>query len=68
MLILENGKEDPVAKMLLQNLSIGKEMERSQRKIRQQGEIQLARIKEVYNGRVYRDCLFTCFHFYPLFY
>jgi len=52
MLTLENGKENPVAKMLLQMLSIGAEMENSQRKIRQIEGIQLARMKGVYNGRV----------------
>jgi len=49
---MENGKENPVAKMLLQMLSIGAEMENSQRKIRQLEGIQLAKIKGVYNGRV----------------
>ncbi len=49
---MENGKENPVAKMLLQMLSIGAEMENSQRKIRQLKGIQLAKIKGVYNGRV----------------
>jgi DNA invertase Pin-like site-specific DNA recombinase len=52
MLTMENGKENPVAKMLLQMLSIGAEMENSQRKIRQFEGIQLARMKGVYNGRV----------------
>lgn len=52
MLTMENGKENPVAKMLLQMLSIGAEMENSQRKIRQLEGIQLAKIKGVYNGRV----------------
>jgi DNA invertase Pin-like site-specific DNA recombinase len=41
MLTMENGKDNPVAKMLLQMLSIGAEMENSQRKIRQQEGIQL---------------------------
>ena len=35
MLTMENGKENPVAKMLLQMLSIGAEMENSQRKIKE---------------------------------
>jgi hypothetical protein len=35
MLTIEGGKEDPVARMLLQMPSIGTEMENSQRKIRQ---------------------------------
>ena len=52
MLTMENGKENPVAKMLLQMLSIGAEMENSQRKIRQLEGIHLAKIKGVYNGRV----------------
>ncbi|HLN20927.1 MAG TPA: recombinase family protein [Bacteroidales bacterium] len=52
MLTMENGKENPVAKMLLQMLSIGAEMENSQRKIRQYEGIQLAKLKGVYNGRV----------------
>lgn len=51
MLTLENDKENPVAKMLLQMLSIGAEMENSQRKIRQYEGIQLAKIKQRYNGR-----------------
>ena len=51
MLTMENGKENPVAKMLLQMLSIGAEMENSQRKIRQNEGIQLAKIKQKYNGR-----------------
>lgn len=51
MLTMENGKENPVAKMLLQMLSIGSEMENSQRKIRQFEGIQLAKIKQKYNGR-----------------
>ncbi len=52
MLTMENGKENPVAKMLLQMLSIGAEMENNQRKIRQHKGIQLARIKGTYKGRV----------------
>ena len=51
MLTIENGKENPVAKMLLQMLSIGSEMENSQRKIRQFEGIQLAKIKQKYRGR-----------------
>lgn len=42
---MEIGKENTVAKMLLQMLSIGAEMESSQRKIRQYEGIQLANIK-----------------------
>jgi DNA invertase Pin-like site-specific DNA recombinase len=52
MLTMENGRENPIAKMLLQMLSIGAEMENSQRKIRQREGIQLAKIKGVYNGRI----------------
>jgi len=52
MLTMENGKENPVAKMLLQMLAIGAEMENNQRKIRQIEGIQLAKLKGVYNGRV----------------
>ncbi len=52
MLTLENDKENPVAKMLLQMLSIGAEMENSQRKIRQFEGIQLAKIKGTYKSRV----------------
>ena len=50
-LTMENGKENPVTKMLLQMLSIGAEMENSQRKIRQYEGIQLAKIKQKYKGR-----------------
>ena len=52
MLTMENNQENPIAKMLLQMLSIGAEMENSQRKIRQLEGIQLAKVKGVYNGRV----------------
>jgi DNA invertase Pin-like site-specific DNA recombinase len=52
LLTQENGKENPIAKMLLQMLSIGAEMENNQRKIRQIEGIQLAKLKGVYNGRV----------------
>ena len=52
MLTMENGKENPIAKMLLQMFSIGAEMENNQRKIRQIEGIQLAKLKGVYNGRV----------------
>ena len=51
MLTMENEKENPIAKMLLQMLSIGAEMENSQRKIRQREGIQLAKLKGKYNGR-----------------
>ncbi|MBN1183368.1 MAG: recombinase family protein [Bacteroidales bacterium] len=52
MLTIENGRENPVAKMLLQMLSIGSEMENNQRKIRQFEGIQLAKIRQTYRGRV----------------
>jgi DNA invertase Pin-like site-specific DNA recombinase len=51
MLTLENGKENPIAKMLLQMLSIGAEMENNQRKIRQGEGIRLAQMKHIYSGR-----------------
>lgn len=51
MLTLENGKENPIGKMLLQMLSIGAEMENNQRKVRQGAGIKLAQMKHVYSGR-----------------
>lgn len=51
MLTFEKGQENPVAKMLLQMLSIGAEMENNQRKIRQGEGIKLAQMKGRYNGR-----------------
>ena len=51
MLTLEKGQENPIAKMLLQMLSIGAEMENNQRKIRQIEGIKLAQLKHVYSGR-----------------
>ena len=51
LLTMEKGKENPMAKMLLQMLSIGAEMENNQRKIRQYEGIQLAKIRLKYNGR-----------------
>ena len=51
MLTMENRKENPIAKMLLQMLSIGAEMENNQRKIRQSEGIKLAQLKHVYSGR-----------------
>lgn len=47
----QDGKEDPVAKMLLQMLSIGAEMENNLRRTRQMEGIQVARINNKYNGR-----------------
>jgi len=52
MLTIENGKENPIAKMLMQMLSIGAEMENNQRKIRQREGIQLPKIKGIYKGRI----------------
>ena len=52
LLTLENGQENPIAKMLLQMLSIGAEMENNQRKIRQFEGIKLAQLKHVYSGRM----------------
>lgn len=49
---MENGKENPIAKMLLQLLSIDAEMENNQRKIRQGEGIQLAKIRIIYKGRI----------------
>ena len=51
LLTMENGKENPVAKMLLQMLSIGAEMENNHRKIRQIEGIKLAQMKNTYTGR-----------------
>ena len=51
MLTMENGMENPIAKMLLQMLSIGAEMENNQRKIRQREGIKLAQMKNIYAGR-----------------
>ena len=51
MLTFENGKENPIAKMLLQMLSIGAEMENNQRKIRQREGIKLAQMRQIYKGR-----------------
>ena len=51
MLTYENGEENSIAKMLLQMLSIGAEMENNQRKIRQKEGIKLAQLKGIYTGR-----------------
>ena len=51
MLTFENGIENPIAKMLLQMLSIGAEMENNQRKIRQREGIKLGQMKHLYKGR-----------------
>ena len=52
MLTMENNHENPIAKMLLQMLSIGAEMENNQRKIRQFEGIKLAQLKHLYSGRM----------------
>lgn len=51
MVSLENGKENPMVMMLLQMLSIGSELENSQRKIRQTEGILLAKLHQKYKGR-----------------
>jgi len=47
----QNGKEDTIAKMLLQMLSIGAEMENNLRKERQMEGIKLAQMNGKYTGR-----------------
>lgn len=51
MCSLEDGKENPVVKMLIQMLSMGAEMENSLRKERQTQGIKVAKAKGVYRGR-----------------
>jgi len=51
MISLVDGKENPMVMMLLQMLSIGAELENSQRKIRQAEGIALAKLKNKYKGR-----------------
>jgi DNA invertase Pin-like site-specific DNA recombinase len=51
IITFQNGKEDPIAKMLLQMLSIGSEMENSMRRERQLEGIQMAKINGKYTGR-----------------
>ncbi len=51
IITFQDGKEDPIAKMLLQMLSIGAEMENSMRKNRQLEGIQLAKLNQKYKGR-----------------
>ena len=51
MVSLEDGKENPMVMMLLQMLSIGAELENSQRKIRQREGIALAKLQQKYSGR-----------------
>ena len=50
-LTYENGKENPTTKLLLQMFSIGAEMENDLRRQRQLEGIQLAKIKNKYQGR-----------------
>jgi DNA invertase Pin-like site-specific DNA recombinase len=51
IITFNDGKEDPVAKMLLQMLSIGSEMENRMRRDRQLEGIQIAKFQNKYNGR-----------------
>jgi DNA invertase Pin-like site-specific DNA recombinase len=51
MLSLQDGKENPMVMLLLQMLSIGAELENSQRKIRQKEGIALAKLQQKYSGR-----------------
>jgi len=51
MVSLEAGKENPMVMMLLQMLSIGAELENSQRKIRQAEGIAIAKLQHKYVGR-----------------
>jgi len=51
MISLVDGKENPMVMMLLQMLSIGAELENSQRRIRQAEGIALAKLQNKYSGR-----------------
>jgi len=51
MCSLDNGKENPIVRLLLQMMSIGAEMENGLRKERQMQGIQLAKLNGKYNGR-----------------
>lgn len=51
IITFHQGKEDPIAKMLLQMFSIGAEMENSLRKERQMEGIQMAKLNGKYSGR-----------------
>ena len=53
MCSLENGKENPIVKMLIQCLAMGAEMENNLRKERQLQGIQLAKMSGKYQGRVH---------------
>lgn len=48
----ENGKENPISKMIISILGVVGEMEREQLKERQREGIQIAKLKGVYKGRV----------------
>jgi len=52
MCSLENGKENPMVKMLIQMLAMGAEMENNMRKERQSQGIQLAKLNGKYQGRI----------------
>ncbi len=51
IITFQQGKEDPIAKMLLQMLSIGSEMENNMRRDRQLEGIKLAKLNQKYQGR-----------------
>ncbi len=51
IITFHQGKEDPIAKMLLQMLSIGSEMENNMRRDRQLEGIKLAKLNQKYQGR-----------------
>jgi len=51
IITFQDRKEDPIAKMLLQMLSIGAEMENNMRRDRQMEGIQMAKLGGKYNGR-----------------
>ena len=48
----ENGKENPISKMIISILGIVAEMERKQIKERQKEGIELAKLRGVYKGRI----------------
>jgi len=49
----ENGKENPISKMIISILGVVAEMERKQIKERQKEGIELAKLRGVYKGRVH---------------
>jgi DNA invertase Pin-like site-specific DNA recombinase len=51
MISIDNGKENPMVMMLLQMLSIGAQLEHSQRAERQKQGIQIAKLQGKYHGR-----------------